>query len=249
MKLRYLKEEANRLISKGKIDKAIETLQSAIKLDPTDAQLRLRLAECCRKVGQNNEALQALVQAGDLLKKQGHFGRAVAALKLALELAPGHPTLLQSIRHLESQKLLSGVSNSGVISGVLPGAFHGYVHSTPDLPQRGIELSPASPNEAFELETGGPVVLGTPEPIEELELSEENLIPAIEPLYPLIRRMGERALAIKASPQSRWIVVQSETPLHVKFADPASPMPASAPTSLTGEVLSDAVISKIRKSN
>ena len=46
MMLRHLKEEANSLISKGKIEKAIAKLKEAVPLDPSDSQLRLRLAEC-----------------------------------------------------------------------------------------------------------------------------------------------------------------------------------------------------------
>ena len=258
MMLRHLKEEANRLISKGKFDKAIEKLNQAIRLDPSDASLRLRLAECCRRLGQNNTALQSLLAASDVLKRQGHFGRAAAALKLALELAPGNASLLQSIRQLESQKLLASVSNSGVISGVLPGAFHGYAQVTPDESQApfarkreiALELQPS--RERMELEQGGPVVMGVaeePEVLDEDELTEIHPIPEVDPLYPQIRRLGDTALAIKASAQSRWIVIQSQTPLRVTFADPVTKVSKGPSPSLKGELLTDEVVKRIREAD
>ena len=42
--------------------------------------------------------------------------------------------------------------------------------------------------------------------------------PAADP-WPQVRRLSDRAVAINAGPDARWVIIESQTELRVSFAD------------------------------
>ncbi|MFB1480449.1 hypothetical protein [Corallococcus sp. RDP092CA] len=93
MKLRELKEAAYALYQRGRYAKCAETYAHLAKLLPRDANVRVRLAEACRRAGQKAQAIAAYREASQILLSLGCESRARGALKAALELDPRDATL------------------------------------------------------------------------------------------------------------------------------------------------------------
>ncbi|WP_255427323.1 BTAD domain-containing putative transcriptional regulator [Corallococcus sp. AB045] len=97
MKLRELKETAYALYQRGRYAQCVETYAQLAKLLPRDANVRVRLAEACRRAGQKVQAIAAYRKAAQVLLSLGCESRARGALKAALELDPRDPTLQQEV--------------------------------------------------------------------------------------------------------------------------------------------------------
>lgn len=93
MKLRDLKEAAYALYQRGRYAQCAETYAKLAKMLPRDANVRVRLAEACRRAGQKAEAITAYREASKILLSLGCESRARGALKAALELDPRDATL------------------------------------------------------------------------------------------------------------------------------------------------------------
>ncbi|MBN8470679.1 hypothetical protein JYJ95_29595 [Corallococcus exiguus] len=100
MKLRDLKEAAHALYQRGRYAQCVETYAQLAKLLPRDANVRVRLAEACRRAGQKEQAIAAYRKAAQVLLSLGCESRARGALKAALELDPRDPTLQQELARL-----------------------------------------------------------------------------------------------------------------------------------------------------
>ncbi|NOJ93452.1 hypothetical protein HMI51_10970 [Corallococcus coralloides] len=100
MKLRELKEAAHALYQRGRYAQCVETYAQLAKLLPRDANVRVRLAEACRRAGQKEQAIAAYRKAAQVLLSLGCESRARGALKAALELDPRDPTLQQELARL-----------------------------------------------------------------------------------------------------------------------------------------------------
>lgn len=223
MRLRHLKEEANHLISKGKLDKAAEVLAEAMALEPGDPVLRLRHAECCRKLGRHSSAITSFLDAAELLRRQGHYSRAMAALKLALELAPGHPALQERLTLLSQERQQASGASTGVWPAIssVPGGrtLTRQLEIDSVLAQSRRTVPPPttkklSSNDSEEM----PVVVGV------LDKGPPN---KAEVMYPLFRRLSDRVLAVRPSAQARWILVSSDTTVNVTMVDDLPVQPAT----------------------
>ncbi|MBN8230095.1 hypothetical protein JYK02_21525 [Corallococcus macrosporus] len=93
MKLRELKETAHALYQRGKYAQCVETYAQLARRLPRDANVRIRLAEACRRAGQREQAIAAYREASQVLLSLGCESRARGALKAALELDPRDPAL------------------------------------------------------------------------------------------------------------------------------------------------------------
>ncbi|WP_148282151.1 BTAD domain-containing putative transcriptional regulator [Corallococcus coralloides] len=100
MKLRELKEAAHALYQRGRYAQCVETYAQLVKLLPRDANVRVRLAEACRRAGQKEQAIVAYRKAAKVLLSLGCESRARGALKAALELDPRDPTLQQELARM-----------------------------------------------------------------------------------------------------------------------------------------------------
>ncbi|QAT81697.1 cyclic nucleotide-binding domain-containing protein [Corallococcus coralloides] len=100
MKLRELKEAAHALYQRGRYAQCVETYAQLAKLLPRDANVRVRLAEACRRAGQKEQAIAAYRKAAKVLLSLGCESRARGALKAALELDPRDPVLQQELARM-----------------------------------------------------------------------------------------------------------------------------------------------------
>ncbi len=104
---RELKEKAAQLAARGKFDKARDLYAQLIPLMPAEPQLRVRYAELCRKTGAPDRALEAYVDAAEMLLAHALYARARAALSMAAALNPKHPRVIQVLRKLAAEDVVS----------------------------------------------------------------------------------------------------------------------------------------------
>ncbi|NNB86043.1 hypothetical protein HJC10_29790 [Corallococcus exiguus] len=100
MKLRELKEAAHALYQRGRYAQCVETYAQLAKMLPRDANVRIRLAEACRRAGQKEQAIAAYRKAAQVLLSLGCESRARGALKAALELDPRDAALQQELARM-----------------------------------------------------------------------------------------------------------------------------------------------------
>ncbi len=198
MDLRALKQEVSHLLLKGKFPQAEGLLREAIRFQPTDAQLHIRLAEVLRRMQRNDDALAAYRDASRLLADDGHVVRAIAALKLALEIQPQNIDVVSELIQLELKKARRP-----------PTA--GWERPAPTPLETAIDYE-------LKLQDDEPKQLALPaapliDPGVQV-VRQEN-----EVRYPLIRRLSDREFAVKSTPNGRWLLVTSTTPLNIRFVD------------------------------
>ncbi|WP_223640751.1 hypothetical protein [Corallococcus sp. EGB] len=92
-KLRDLKEAAYALYQRGRYAQCAETYAQLARRLPRDANVRVRLAEACRRAGHKEQAIAAYRESARILLSLGCESRARGALKAALELDPRDATL------------------------------------------------------------------------------------------------------------------------------------------------------------
>lgn len=226
MDARDLKKQAQRQVVKGRPDRAEVLYRQVVSLVPRDAPSWLRHAETLCKLGRTADAVWSYRQAATLLLTLGHQTRAIAALKLALELVPDDVDLVSDIIRLEMQRtrppamfpprapqpvvplerleepqLALPMHTDDAITE--PGMRSGEFVIEVDLGERNFDEEPT------ELDLDPPVAAADPEP--------RPVAPMVQPTWPQVRRLNDREVAVKAGPDAQWLVVTSAAPLDVKF--------------------------------
>jgi tetratricopeptide (TPR) repeat protein len=235
MDIRRLKELATRLVSDGRYERAEVLFRQMLTLAPRDANLWLRHAELLKRLDRSYPAVTSYRMAAQLLMDVGHAGRAVACLKLALELVPEDIDLVTDIIRFELRQRAQERAPRA-----MPGASAG--EPSPDSQPRelpappiveafqaalaaGEELPPTAPLLAL------PMLPSSDERITEMipEVNEPVPVPrASAPRIPLeveapllrwpqVRRVSDHEIAIKASPFSHWVVMTAAGAIDVRF--------------------------------
>ncbi|RKG68215.1 BTAD domain-containing putative transcriptional regulator, partial [Corallococcus terminator] len=106
-KLRELKETAHALYQRGRYAQCAETYSHLVRLLPHDANVRVRLAEACRRAGQRAQAIAAYRDAATILMLLGCASRARGAMKAALELDPRDPVLQMEVVRLGQGEVIT----------------------------------------------------------------------------------------------------------------------------------------------
>ena len=75
-------------VQTGKIDKAVETYKSIIKIDPRDASVHNTLGDLCIKQGKKKEAIAEYLEVAELYEKDGFALRAIAICQKVINLDP-----------------------------------------------------------------------------------------------------------------------------------------------------------------
>jgi len=257
-----LKDRARALVVKGRLEKAEVLYRQVVALVPGDAPAWIRHAETLRRLNRISESVWSYRTAANILRALGHEGRALACLKIALDLRPDDIDLITEIiriemhrkRRLERTPLVPAPkesSGSGPLSDfekpklALPMLTEVDLRQTSDsvvvsMPQRvltepalvdptaaapdspggppsqaGVGREAAEASEAIERSANPPtppVLRASPAPALELEVQMSSM-----PVWPQVRRLHDREVAIKAGPTSRWLVVSSASPLDVRF--------------------------------
>ena len=192
MTARELKAQASNSIAKGRFDKAEVLFRQALTLVPRDSQLWLKHGETLRQLGQHGDSVESYRMAATILATDGHFLRAIAAMKQALELRPTDVELISDIIRLEMR--------------------HAQERDRAGLMQTPV-MSQATPVPSLAL------------PMMSMSMSVE-VVTQREPEWPQVRRLSDSEVAMKATAESRWVVVSSVTPLVVRFAAELDPQDA-----------------------
>jgi tetratricopeptide (TPR) repeat protein len=104
VELRELKEEAGGLWSAGKFAQAEVLYRQMPLLNPRDGQLWVRHAEALRRLGRAGDAVDSYRRASQMLADEGHLPRAIAALRMALELRPEDIDLIAELIRAETRR-------------------------------------------------------------------------------------------------------------------------------------------------
>src|SRR3954467_14588607 len=110
---RKLKDAAAEYLKKSKFEKAAEVLEQLVQAEPKDMQHRLRLGDCYRKLEQSQKSIAQYDAAGRYYADQGQLIKAIAAVKVILEIDP---------RNAEAQKQLADMNERRLGKGAPPGA-------------------------------------------------------------------------------------------------------------------------------
>ena len=186
MNARDLKVQASTSIAKGRFDRAEVLYRQALTLVPRDSQLWLKHGETLRQLGHHGDAVESYRMAATILATDGHFLRAIAAMKQALELRPGDVEMTSDIIKLEMRQT--------------------QVRDRPQFVQ----------NDFHSTATPAPQ-LALPMTVEVMTRRESP------PEWPQVRRLSDSEVAMKATAESKWVVVSSVTPLVVRFAADLDP--------------------------
>src|SRR5262249_2430668 len=87
---RKLKDSATEFFKKGKFEKAAGLLEELIRAEPREIQHRLKLGDAWRKVGEKEKAINAYRGAGKAYGDEGQLIKAIAAVKVILEIEPNN---------------------------------------------------------------------------------------------------------------------------------------------------------------
>ena len=104
MDVHELKDRARALVVKGRLEKAEVLYRQVVTLVPGDAPAWIRHAETLKRLSRVSEAVWSYRTASSILRALGHEGRALACLKLALELKPDDIDLITEIIRIEMHR-------------------------------------------------------------------------------------------------------------------------------------------------
>lgn len=198
MNARALKDKANLALAAGRLEKAEVLVRQALTLVPRDPALWVKHADTLRRLHRLRDAAASYRMAASLFSQEGHDHRAIAALKVALDLLPEDVDLIADLIRVEMHR-----TRRAEAPRLSPNALRTSVHAETDpepTPLLALPALPSSPSEfALQVEV-------------EVEAKARSA-------WPQVRRLSDREVAIKSSEQARWIVISSEVPLSVRFED------------------------------
>lgn len=234
MGLREVRAEAARHLAAGRYERAEVLLRQAVLLAPRDPQTWIRHAEVLKRLGRDAAAVSDYRLAARILDEAGHHPRAVAALKLAHALMPDDVDLIADLIRLEmrARRASDGVrtlfplsSPSQLLGGAPESSPSGYFSPTgvpghdevDEEPRLALPMSSATapaPDRGPHAEAAPDGASSLPAPASEPGLEGSSL-----PAWPQVRRLSASRIAVRAGPSSRWTVIESESPLTVRFED------------------------------
>jgi cAMP-dependent protein kinase regulator len=103
-KLRKLKDEAAKLVQKGKLDKALEVYREILAEDKTDVTAQLKCGDILRKLEKGAEAIECYTQVAETYASDGLLLKAIAACKLILEIDGNHTATQKMLADLYAKK-------------------------------------------------------------------------------------------------------------------------------------------------
>lgn len=218
MDVRRLKEKAARLSAEGRFERAEVLYRQLLTHHPRDANLWLRHAEVLRHLDRDAASIASYRMAAQLLEAAGHSARAVACLKVALELEPDDVDLVTDIIRYELRQRQAERARPAFPAPLPPPPDAG---PPPDVePPRllALPMLESSPSRLVALVPESAETAPFPAP----KASAPRIPIEVEaPLqrWPQVRRVSDTELAIKASPFAKWIVVTATAELEVRFFD------------------------------
>ena len=99
-----VKSKAEAYFSKGKLKEAIEAYESIKSYAGKDPRISLRIGEIYRKIGKNNEAIDAYKLAADTFITQGFITKAIGVCKVIMDIDPSQADVQRKIAELYTKK-------------------------------------------------------------------------------------------------------------------------------------------------
>lgn len=99
-----VKGKAEAYFSKGKLKEAIEAYESIKSYAGKDPRISLRIGEIYRKIGKNNEAIDAYKLAADTFITQGFITKAIGVCKVIIDIDPAQADVQRKIAELYTKK-------------------------------------------------------------------------------------------------------------------------------------------------
>ena len=109
---RKLKDSAAEYLKKSKFEKAAEVLEDLVQAEPKDVQHRLRLGDCYRKLDQPEKSIAQYDAAGRYYEDQGQLIKAIAAVKVILEIDPRNAEAQKQLAEMNERRLGKGAASS-----------------------------------------------------------------------------------------------------------------------------------------
>ncbi|MEE8408019.1 MAG: cyclic nucleotide-binding domain-containing protein [Myxococcota bacterium] len=103
-KLRKLKDEAAKLVQKGKLDKALKVYRDVLELDTDDLTAQLKCGDILRKLERGPEAIESYTKVAETYAADGLLLKGAAACKLILEIDPQHTATQKMLADLYAKK-------------------------------------------------------------------------------------------------------------------------------------------------
>ena len=175
-KIRKLKEDAARLIAKGRLDEACDCYEKVVKVDTRDLTARQKLAEIHGRLGKTDRAVHLYQSVAGSYAADGLLLKAIAVCKIILQLDPSHKetqTILADLSTrrrggshevVEMPKAMSeAIATAKKSAATIRGVSAHQIRGVPAAEVRG-PTSPGhhSPDDVIEEEhpAGGPVTPG-----------------------------------------------------------------------------------------
>ncbi len=95
--------QAQKLVEKGQVDKAIKEFLKVVADDPKDVRVWLKLADLYSKIGKKSDAASTLQRVAEFYAEQGFYLKAVAVYKQILKVDPRQVEINQRLADLYKQ--------------------------------------------------------------------------------------------------------------------------------------------------
>ena len=106
-----LKEDASRLIAKGKLEEACDCYEKVVKLDPRDLTARQKLAEIYGRLGRTERAVHVYQSVAGCYAADGLLLKAIAVCKIILQIDPAHTETQAILADLSTKRRGGGTQN------------------------------------------------------------------------------------------------------------------------------------------
>jgi len=214
--VRSLKERAAHLSSQGRFERAEVLYRQLLTHQPRDANLWLRHAEVLRRLDRVDASISSFRMAAQLLESAGHTARAVACLKIALELQPDDVDLVTDIIRFELRQRHTERERPTWPAPLPPPPDAGPVDVPEAVPLLALPMFASTDSHIVAL------VPDANEPIPPPRVSAPRIPLEVEsPLqrWPQVRRVADHEIAIKPSPFAKWVVISAASSVEVRFFD------------------------------
>lgn len=207
MSSRAQKERASDLLAQGRYAQAEALFRSLAESEPFDAQLHVRHGDTLRRLNRVDEAVDAYRKASEVFTSLGHLARAIAALRLAIDLKPDDVDLISELIRLEVQKngrpgpARKAAPEPDLDLDIAVSGIHNLVSGGHPVPVE---------DDWVDITVSGAHRHSLEVPITEAPATAE---------WPQVRRLSPREVAVKANPGSPWLVVSSANTVFVRFQD------------------------------
>src|SRR5712691_9505483 len=114
---RKLKDSAAEYLKKSKFEKAAEILEQLVQAEPKDVQHRFRLGDCYRKLAQPQKSIAQYDAAGRYYADQGQLIKAIAAVKVILEIDPRNAEAQKQLAEMNERRMSKGAPDSAGRAG------------------------------------------------------------------------------------------------------------------------------------